>query len=490
MTKVRTRFAPSPTGYLHMGSLRTVLFGYLIAKTESKDGKFILRIEDTDQKRKVEGAIEEIIKILDWIGIKFDEGPHINGDYGPYIQTQRLDIYNKYIGELLDKGEAYHCFCTSDRLEKMRADQQAQKLPPRYDRACRDLNKEEVSQKIKNGESHVIRQKMPLDGEVVVHDELRGDIKFKAAELEDHVLIKSDNIPTYQFASVIDDHLMEISHVLRGEEWIPSFPKNVLLYKNFGWEIPKFIHMSLTMNKGGGKLSKRQGDVSVEDFKAKGYLPEALINFNAMLGWHPKDEKEFFTLEELIKTFDYRDMGISAAAFDIEKLDYLNGYYIRQKSVEELTQLCVPYLENNLRQTKSEHKKELLFISKVVAVEQERLKQLSEIGELTEFFFFDVLNYDKNMLAWKKMSVADAQSNLVKMRDILADIKEDNWNKEYLEKTIIDYLKNNNLKIGEYLWPMRVALTGREASPGPFEVAEILGLKETAKRIDRAINNN
>ncbi len=490
MSKIRTRFAPSPTGYLHMGSLRTVLFGYLIAKTESKDGKIILRIEDTDQKRKVEGAVEEIIKILDWIGIKFDEGPHLGGNYGPYIQTERLDIYKKHIDELLAKGGAYHCFCTPDRLEKMRQEQQTKKLPPRYDRACRDLSKEEVEQRISNGETYVIRQTMPLAGEVVVHDELRGDIKFKASELEDQVLIKSDGIPTYQFASVVDDHLMEISHVLRGEEWIPSFPKNVLLYKSFGWDVPKFIHMSLTMNKGGGKLSKRQGDVSVEDFKDRGYLPEALINFSALMGWHPKDDREIFSLTDLEKEFNYRDMGISPAVFDIEKLDYLNGYYIRQKSVEELVQLCLPYLENNLRQTKSEQKKELSFITKVVAVEQERLKQLSEIGELTEFFFVDELKYDKNMLAWKKISLADAQSNLAKIRDILIDIEEEQWTKEHLEQIIIEYLKNNNLKIGEYLWPMRVALTGQEASPGPFEVAEILGKEETIKRIDKSIKND
>ena len=488
MVKVRTRFAPSPTGFLHMGSLRTVLFGYLIAKTEGgKDGKFILRIEDTDQKRKVEGAVEALVDVLNWVGIKFDEGPHIGGDYGPYIQTERLDIYKKYIDELLERGEAYYCFCTPERLEKMRQEQQARKLPPRYDKACRNLNKEEIAAKVKAGEKYVIRQKMPLDGEVIAHDELRGDIKFKASELDDHILMKSDGIPTYQFANIVDDHLMDITHVLRGEEWIPSFPKNILLYQNFGWQPPRFIHISLTLNKGGGKLSKRQGDVAVEDFKTRGYLPEALINFNALLGWHPKGEKEFFTLNELEKEFNYRDMGISAPVFDLEKLDYMNGFYIRKKSIDELVSLCKPYLKNILDNSNDEKKKTDEYLARVVALEQERLKQLGEIVGLTEFFFVDELSYDVNLLAWKKMSLADAKNNLAKLYDILADIKEENWNKTYLEQAIIEYIKNNNFKIGEYLWPMRVALTGREASPGPFEVAEVLSREETLKRINKVI---
>ena len=471
-----------------MGSLRTVLFGYLIAKTEGgKDGKFILRIEDTDQKRKVEGAVEALVDILNWVAIKFDEGPHIGGDYGPYVQTERLDIYKKYLNELLEKDKAYYCFCTPERLEKMRQDQQAQKLPPRYDKTCRNLSREEVAKRIAAGEKYVIRQKMPLTGEVVVRDELRGDIKFRAEELEDHVLIKSDGIPTYHFANVIDDHLMEITHVLRGEEWIPSFPKNILLYQAFGWQPPKFIHMSLSLNKGGGKLSKRHGDVSVEDFRAKGYLPEALINFSILMGWHPKDDREIFTLTDLEKEFNYHDMGINGAIFDTDKLDYLNGYYIRQTPIKELVELCRLYLQDNLAKTNDVNKKTDEFLVKVVATQQERLKKLSEISELTEFFFVDNLVYDNNLLAWKKMSLADAKSNLVKLRNILADIREENWNKTYLEQTIIEYLKNNDLKIGEYLWPLRASLTGREASPGPFEVAEVLGKEETLKRIEQAI---
>lgn len=489
MKKIRTRFAPSPTGYLHIGSLRTVLFAYLIAKAEGgDDGKLILRIEDTDQKREVPGAVDNLIEIINWVGIKFDEGPHIGGNFGPYVQSQRIEIYREYTQKLLETGQAYRCFCSPERLQKMREEQQANKLPPRYDRCCRDLSDDEINEKLNKGEKYVIRQKMPLEGDVKVIDELRGEITFKAEDLEDHVLVKSDGMPTYQFANVVDDHLMEITHVLRGEEWIPSFPKNVLLYKIFGWEPPKFVHLPLTLNKGGGKLSKRQGDVSVEDYKIKGYLPEALINFSALSGWHPKGDNEIFSLKEVEKEFKIKDMGTSPAIFDIEKLDYLNGYYIRQKSLDELVELCKPYLEDNLEKSSEDYKKSNDFIKKVVGVEQERLKKLSEIGELTEFFFVDNLEYDASLLAWKKMSVEEAKNNLSALKKILDDIEEKDWQEKKIEEKIIGYLQKNNLKVGEYLWPMRVALTGRKASPGPFEVAAILGKKESLERIDRAVN--
>ncbi|MCK5416832.1 glutamate--tRNA ligase [Candidatus Parcubacteria bacterium] len=479
--KTRIRFAPSPTGYLHIGSLRTVLFTYLIAKSEG--GTHILRIEDTDRSRFVEGAQESLIEVLNWIGIDFDEGPNMGGKFGPYVQSERKEIYDKYKQELLDKGEAYYCFCTPDRLQKMRENQQAKKLPPRYDRTCRDLSKQEIEERIKNGEKYVIRQKMPKSGEVVVNDELRGEIKFKAEELEDHVLIKSDGMPTYQFAVVIDDHSMEITHVLRGEEWIPSFPKNILLYKAFDWEAPKFIHMPLTLNKSGGKLSKRQGDVSVEDYKSKGYLVEALINFSVLSGWHPKDDNEILDIERLKKEFNYRDMGISPGVFDIEKLDYLNGYYIRQKDIDELTELCKPYLKENLKKTNDIEKQSDEYIKKVVAIEQERLKKLSDIAEITTFFFEDELNYDHEMLAWKKMTSEQAKENLDIIYELLEKIPEENWTNDSIEDSIVTYLKAKELKIGEYLWPMRVALTGKKASPSPFDVAEILGKGESLKRI-------
>ncbi len=480
LKNIRVRFAPSPTGFLHIGSLRTVLFNYLIAKT--LNGKLILRVEDTDKKREIEGAVENLINILDWAGIKFDEGPHAGGDYGPYTQSQRMEIYKKHSEILLEKGAAYRCFCSEERLKNMRESQIAGKLPPRYDRACRDLPEDEIEKKLSEKHSFVIRQKMPLEGETAAHDELRGDIKFKNSDLEDQVLIKSDGMPTYQFANVVDDHLMEISHVLRGDEWISSFPKNILLYKAFGWQAPEFIHLTLTLNKDGGKLSKRQGDVAVEDYKNKGYLPEALLNFCVLQGWHPKgEEDEILTLEQMIKVFDYKNMGTSPAIFDTGKLDYLNGYYIRRMSLEKLTELCLPYL--------GEEKEKFSFdyIKKVIALEHERLKKLSEIGELTKFFFKDELDYDAKLLIWKKLDMEKIKENLRAIYEILEKISDEDWLKENIEKNIIGYLKEKELKTGDYLWPMRAALTGLQASPGPFETAGVLGKEESLKRIIQAI---
>ncbi|MDD5291340.1 MAG: glutamate--tRNA ligase [Patescibacteria group bacterium] len=495
MSKVRVRFAPSPTGFLHIGSLRTVLFNYLIAKKEngpsagSGQGKLILRIEDTDQKREVKGAVESLIEVLDWLGLKFDEGPNLGGKFGPYIQSQRLEIYKKYAAEALKKGGAYYCFCSPERLEKMRSDQQGNGEPPHYDRTCRDLSEKEVKRRLDAGEKVVLRQKMPLSGVVKVKDELRGEIEFKAADLEDHVLIKSDGMPTYQFASVVDDHLMEISHVLRGEEWIPSFPKNILLYKAFNWTPPKFIHMPLTLNKEGGKLSKRQGDVAVEDYRAKGYLPEALLNFSVLLGWSPytenvsgQSQSEILSLGEMIKKFEIKDLRTSGAVFDIEKLDYFNGYYIRQKNLDELAELCRPYL------VKQWEKKGERFVKNVIRLEQERLKKLSDINEATEFFFADRLKYEPKLLIWKKLSAKEVKKNLEEVYEQLEKIPEGNWTNDSIEDALMSYIKAREVKVGDYLWPMRVALTGRQASPGPFDVAEVLGKPESLKRIKFAIS--
>ena len=493
MKKIRLRFAPSPTGALHIGSLRTILFTYLISK--QLDGKFILRIEDTDQKRTIAGSIEGIIESLNWIGIKFDEGAGIInnsekdiGEYGPYIQSQRLDIYKKYIDKLLENNHAYHCFCTPDRLQKMREEQQANKLPPRYDGRCRDLNKQEIAEKLKNNDSFVIRQKIPANQEIKIYDELRGEIKFQTNDLEDHVLIKSNGIPTYQFASVIDDHVMEISHVTRGEEWIPSFPKNVLLYQALDWEVPKFIHFPAVLNKNGGKLSKRDGDVAVEDYRIKGYLPEVLLNFCALLGWHPKDDEEILSLEELIKKFNYKNIKPSGAIFDQDKLDYFNGYYIRNKSIEELIELCKPYLEDDVNKTLNNQISSEEYIKKIVTIEQERLKKIPEIKETTKFFFTTNLEYAPELLIWKKMETQDVKNNLEKIYNLLEKISLANWKSKLIEEEIINYLKNNELKIGNYLWPMRVALTGQAASPGPFDVADIIGKEESLSRIKQAIS--
>ena len=479
---IRLRFAPSPTGYLHIGGLRTALFSYLLAKVWG--GKFILRIEDTDQKRQVDGAMEKLIAVLKTMGIEFDEGPHCGGEFGPYIQTQRLDIYNKYADELLAQGKAYHCFCSEERLTEMRSAQEANKQAPRYDRHCRDLSEAEVASKIAAGEKFVIRQKMPLNGEVVVHDELRGDVKFAAADLDDHVLIKSNGIPTYQFANVVDDHLMGISHVTRAVEWLPSYPKNILLYQAFGWTPPKFIHLPLILNKTGGKLSKRQGDVFVEDYRSKGYIKEAIINFCALLGWHSKDDQEIYTLDELKNKFELSGLGSSPAVFDLEKLDYLNGYYIRQKGASDLVALCRPYFEKAGLLT-GEISQE--YLEGVIMLVRDRLKRLDESPALAKLFFVEP-EYESELLIWKKSNAEETKANLQALSLELEKIEEEKWTKDDLEARLVSWLKESGRGIGDYLWPLRVALSGEKNSPGPFEIAAVLGKIKTLARVIVAIS--
>jgi glutamyl-tRNA synthetase len=478
-SKIRLRFAPSPTGMLHIGNLRTALFGYLLAK--SGGGRFILRLEDTDQKREVAGAAENLIKILKWVGVEFNEGYGVGGQYGPYIQTERLDIYKKMADELLAKGGAYRCFCSEERLTAMRAEQEKNKQAPRYDRLCRALNPDEAAARVAAGAKFVVRQAMPLSGEVIVHDELRGDIKFRAQDLDDQVLMKSNGIPTYQLANVVDDHLMKISHVTRGDEWLSSFPKNILLYRAFAWMPPKFIHLPLIMNKTGGKLSKRQGDVYVEDYRAKGYLPETLINFCALLGWHPKNDQEIWSLAELKRSFSISGLGVSPAVFDLEKLDYYNSYYLRRKPLGELAALCRPYLETAGRTWPDEGR-----LLKFVGLASDRLKKLSDIVALTDFLF-TLPKYEPELLCWKGVSLEQTRANLRELKNELEKVNEKNWTKEYLEKNLLAWIKENNHKNGDYLGPLRVALTGLKNSPGPFEVAAALGRKESLSRVELSL---
>ncbi len=470
MNKIKLRFAPSPTGFMHIGNLRTALFAYFLSK--SLKGSLILRIEDTDQKREVEGSLESLIEILTWAGIKFDEGP--------YIQSERLDIYQKYIKELLDKGGAYHCFCSAERLSEMRSKQEQEKQAPKYDEACRHLSPEEVDKRIKDGESYVIRQKIPKGVCVETHDELRGKIIFKSDDLDDHVLIKSNGVPTYQFANIVDDHLMGVSHVTRGDEWLASFPKNALLYQAFSWELPKFIHLPLILNKGGGKLSKRQGDVFVEDYRKKGYLPEAIVNFCALLGWHPKDDQEILSMDEIIERFSIQGMGVSPAVFDLEKLDYLNAYYIRQKSIPELSALCKEYL------IKEGLIKEDSNIHKAVEISRDRLKKLEDINSLTYYLFIDEIAYEENLLIWKSLSLDEVKNNLKEIYELIKNIEEEDWTIEKIQEKVFSYLKENDKKNGDYLWPMRVALSGQKNSPNPFELAYALGKEKSLIRIKKA----
>ena len=487
-----------------MGGLRTALYNYLFAK--HNNGEFILRIEDTDKARFVEGSIENLVKVLDLTGLKHSEGVFADnsgkitqkGDFGPYLQSERLDIYKKYIDELIKNDYAYFCFCSQERLEEMRKDQQARKIAPMYDGRCRDLSKAEIENLIKKKTPFVIRLKTPKSDFTEFKDLIYGKIKIANETIDDQVLIKSDSYPTYHFANVVDDHLMKISHIIRGEEWLPSTPKHILLYKAFGWDIPEFAHLPLLLNSDKSKLSKRQGDVAVEDYLKKGYLPEALLNFILLLGWNPKTEEEIFSLDEMIERFDLSGVNKYGAVFNVEKLDWINGFYIREMDLDRLVKLCVPYLiDAGLVEKVSSIKYQVLstseeidfsYLKKVVALEQERMKKLSEIGELVKFVFVDELEYNKSLLVWKKMSFEEVKNNLELAYQELEKIDEKNFTKNNLEKVLRDLMKQKEIRTGELLWPLRVSLTGLKGSPGPFEVGEVLGKEGVLERVKSAIN--
>ncbi|MDD3887674.1 MAG: glutamate--tRNA ligase [Patescibacteria group bacterium] len=489
---VRTRFAPSPTGYMHIGNFRSALYAYIFAKQNK--GKFVLRIEDTDKKRYVEGALNNLIITLNWAGLNYDEGVFIEnndiiqkGDFGPYIQSERLDIYKKHALELVKKEKAYYCFCTEERLEEMRKQQIESGRAPMYDRRCLNLSKEEIDKKIVNHEKFVIRQKIEIAGFTEYNDLIRGKISIKNDMLDDQILLKSDGYPTYNFANVIDDHLMEITHVIRGEEYISSTPKYIQLYNNFDWQVPFFAHLPLLLNPDRTKLSKRQGDVSVEDYIKKGYLRDAIINFVAFLGWNPGQgsEEEFFNLDQLVEKFDLKKVHKSGAIFDLKKLDWINSHYIKNLSADKLYKLALPYFEQKdfYKNAKTEQKTEE-YLKKVLGIEKERLNNLSEVGENNKFFFMEI-NYEKELLLWKKMTYDELKTSLNMSKDALSNISEQDWTKDSIEKILLKIAKD---KRGELLWPLRACLTGEKKSPSPFEVAFVLGKNEVLKRLDQALN--
>ncbi len=496
--EIRTRFAPSPTGFVHIGSLRTALFAFLFARKNS--GKLILRIEDTDQNRFVEGAVENLLKVMQHLGINFDEGFYLDdqgkvqekGEKGPYLQSQRLELYKKYALELVEKGSAYYCFCDEQRLEEVRKEQIALKKPPMYDRLCRKLTPEEVREKLNEakaqGKNPVIRQAIPEGGSTLVPDLVYGEMTYEHRILDDQVILKSDGFPTYHLAVVVDDHFMEISHVIRGEEWIPSTPKHILLYQALGWAPPEFAHVPLILNPDKSKLSKRQGDVAVEDFLSKGYLKEALINFVAFLGWNPKTDQEIFSLQELIEQFDLKKINKSAAIFDLAKLDWLNSLYIRNKPLRETVALALPFWELLGINTESYPKE---YLSEILTLEKDRLKKLSEIGERTKYFFAQP-EYEKELLIWKKADANDASHKLQKLYEFFTNLPEGRFQKTSLEEELKKFIGQNGFDNGSVLWPLRTCLTGMAASPGPFEVAATLfiglGKTEILKRIKIGID--
>jgi glutamyl-tRNA synthetase len=473
-TPARTRIAPSPTGEYHIGHLRTCLYDYALARQTG--GQFIIRIEDTDQKRLVSGATERILQVIKDYGLTWDEGPDIGGPYAPYIQTQRLETYKTHIQTLIDTGHAYYCFCPPERLEEVRSLQKAAKRIPKYDRHCLALTPAEIADKLKSGQPYVIRLRMP-DNEIVEFDDLiRGKIKVNTRDLDDQVLVKSDGIPTYHFAVVVDDHLMNITHIFRGEEWIPSTPKQILLYRYLGWETPKFAHLTVLMDPDGrGKMSKRHGSVSARSFLEDGYLPEALLNFLMLLGWNPGTDREIFTLDEFVKEFSIDKLHKKSPIFDRKKLDYFNGLYIRQKTDSQL----LPYFQKFLPQATVDQLEQLIPILK------ERLVKFSELPGLTRYLFEDI-DYDTSLLLQRGLSQDLASQMLAGSRNLLDSIT--NWDTSTIQTNLLNLIESKSWNKGQFFMVFRVAITGQSITPPIVETLPLLGKVKTLSRLDQALS--
>lgn len=476
--EVRTRFAPSPTGYMHIGNLRTALYEYLIAK--SQGGKFILRIEDTDQERQVEGAVDVIYNTLRMTGLKHDEGPDIGGEYGPYVQSERMGMYMDYAKELVEKGEAYYCFCTKERLESLKESNAEGAAFAKYDRHCLGLSKEEVQAKLDAGEPFVIRQKMPDSGTTTFSDVVYGDITVENTELDDQILMKADGFPTYNFANVVDDHLMHITHVVRGSEYLSSTPKYNLLYKAFGWEPPVYVHLPAVMRDAHHKLSKRHGDKSFEDLVREGYVVEAIVNYIALLGWSPSGTQEIFSLKELEENFDMAGLSKSPAIFDIKKLTWMNSEYLKAMDFDKFYALAEPKLKEALGDTD-------LDLKKIAALLQKRLETLNDIPGLVEFFK-TLPEYGTELYTHKKMKTNDeiALSSLEAALPVLENLED--WNTTSIHDALMALVGELGIKNGQLLWPVRTALSGEPTSPGgAMELADILGKEESLRRIRKGI---
>lgn len=470
-TVVRTRMAPSPTGEYHVGHIATLLKNYAFAKQQ--DGQFVLRIEDTDQERKVDGAVERIMNVIRDYGLDWDEGPDKQGPYGPYVQSKRLDVYKEHVDTLITNDKAYYCFCTKERLDAMREQQMSNKELPKYDKHCRHLTPEEVQQNLTDNKPYVVRLKVP-EGEVITFTDLiRGDISIESQNVDDQVLLKSDGFPTYHLAVVVDDHLMRITHVMRGEEWISSTPKHILLYQAFGWNAPVYAHIPVFLNPDGkGKMSKRKGTVSAQSFLDTGYLPEALLNFFMILGWAPKDQREILTLDEYIKEFNPAAISAKSVVFDLQKLNWLNGVYIRKLSYEELTKRIKPFLPSDFPTAQ---------LDQILPLVTERLVILQDIEALTEFFYRPI-EHDANELVKK----ADAALVLEQLTTTVARLQESTWDLSSIETVIRGLQEEHGWKKGQYFMMIRVAATGRAATPPLFETLEVLGKEQVVKRLTAA----
>ncbi|MBQ6400469.1 MAG: glutamate--tRNA ligase [Clostridia bacterium] len=476
---VRTRFAPSPTGFLHLGGLRSALYGYLFARKNK--GSFILRIEDTDQERYVEGATQVIYDTLRDCGINWDEGPDVGGDYGPYIQSERKATYLPYAQQLVASGHAYYCFCTKEELEERRAAAEARGEVFKYDKHCLRLTKEEVQQKLDAGVPYVIRQNAPTEGETTYTDLVFGEMTFPNDSLDDMVLIKQDGMPTYNFANVIDDHLMGITHVMRGMEYLSSTPKYNLLYQAFGWEIPQYIHMPPVMRDEHHKLSKRDGDAYYSDFIAKGYLSEAIINYLALVGWNPGTEQEFFTMDELIEAFDVTRINKSPGIFDVNKLTWFNAEYIRRLSPEKYLELATPWFDQALAGRG-------ICYPRLAELMQERTEVFSQVPGMVAFLG-RLPDYSIDLYTHKKMKTNPEVSlaSLEMIRPVLEGI--DDWSEQVIHDTVMAAIAEAGLKNGAVLWPLRIAISGQASTPGgAIEIAWLLGKEETLRRLDDGLN--
>ncbi len=478
MNTVRTRFAPSPTGYMHIGNLRTALYTYLLAKKNG--GKFILRIEDTDRERYVEGAVDVIYKTLRDCGLNWDEGPDVGGEYGPYVQSERMGMFKEYAEKLVENGHAYRCFCTKERLEELSAVQKASNISPMYDRHCRNLSKEETDANLAAGVPYVIRQAIPTEGSTTFHDEIYGDITVENSILDDQVLIKQDGMPTYNFANVVDDHTMAITHVVRGNEYLSSAPKYELLYKAFGWESPTYVHVEHIMKDAHHKLAKRDGDASFQDLLDKGYMTEAILNYILLLGWAPKGEKEIFSLNEMIEEFDLDGISKSPAIFDPQKLKAINAHYVRALPAEEFAKIAVPYI----RQTCKRGDIDMELLCNVL---QPRAELFTDIPEQVDFI--DSLpEYDIALYNNKKMKT-NAETSLDALKKILPVLEGlENFTQESVHDELFRLIEQEGVKNGVILFPLRVALSGKQFTPGGgVELAVILGKQDSIARIKKGI---
>lgn len=481
-SKVRTRFAPSPTGFMHVGNLRTALYEYLIAK--SGGGDFILRIEDTDRERLVPGAIEVIYETMRKVGLKHDEGPDVGGNYGPYVQSERRGLYKEKAEELVKSGKAYYCFCSKERLASLH-DEQSEKgeFAGGYDRHCRDLPQAEVDALLQAGAPYVIRQKVPLEGSTTFVDAVYGEITVENREIEDQILLKNDGYPTYNFANVVDDHAMRITHVVRGSEYLSSTPKYNLLYEAFGWETPTYVHLPLIMGKNPdgttSKLSKRHGSVGFEDLVRQGYLPEAIVNYVALLGWCPQENREIFSLSELVSAFSVERICKSPAVFDFDKLNWFNAEYIRAMPLEEFAKLAEPYFRSAIRG-------ELDWL-KVAAILQQRVEVLTQIPDMVGFLG-ELKDYDRALFVNKK-SKTDLENSGVMLQGAIAELsKLDDWSHDAIHDCLIGLAERLGVKNGTVMWPVRIAASGLQVTPGgAIEILEILGKEESLKRLENGI---